>query len=138
MPNPATAGLPNPSSYDTSAPGVVIDNVTGLMWQHPRSKGSFSQADGIALCRDLQLAGYADWRLPTRIELVSIVDFTRSSPALDPSAFPDDGYDGSHWTGDWTSSAPGFSLGSAWYVGCGLGESFYGVSSEPHRIRCVR
>ena len=31
MPNPTTAGLPNPQSYDTTTPGVVVDNVTDCM-----------------------------------------------------------------------------------------------------------
>src|SRR5436190_8651121 len=33
MPNPPSAGLPNPASYDTSRDGIVTDKVTGLIWQ---------------------------------------------------------------------------------------------------------
>ncbi len=41
----------------------------------------------IGYCDGLTLGGVSDWRLPTRIEMTSIVDFTRS-PAIDRGAFP--------------------------------------------------
>src|SRR5579863_753415 len=33
MPNPASAKLPNPFSYDDRGDGTVLDKVTGLVWQ---------------------------------------------------------------------------------------------------------
>lgn len=78
--------MPNPASYDARLSGVVLDRVTGLMWQRDASApGAFADAE--AGCAALELAGFCDWRLPTRIELVSLVDFTRSTPALD-AVFP--------------------------------------------------
>lgn len=86
MPHPEGSALPTPASYDATLSGVVLDRVTGLMWQRePKSPGSFADAD--AGCSALDLAGFCDWRLPTRIELVSLIDFTRSAPALD-ALFP--------------------------------------------------
>jgi hypothetical protein len=41
--------------------------------------------DAAAHCAGLALGGYSDWRLPSRIELWSIDDTSRSSPAIDPS-----------------------------------------------------
>jgi hypothetical protein len=77
-------GAPTPTSYTTMSDGTVLDNVTGLIWQ----QGSFSPDSperALAACR----AGGPGWRLPTLIELLSLVDYGRSGPSIDPVAFPD-------------------------------------------------
>jgi hypothetical protein len=133
MPNPASAGLPNPASYDTSTPGVVVDKVTGLIWQRDVPASSYNWADAKAYCAGLSLAGHQDWRLPTSIELVSLVDFTRSNPAIDTTAFPSTPSD---WF--WSSSpVAGYAYG-AWYVDFHRGYSYYGGVDGADRVRCVR
>jgi hypothetical protein len=87
MPNPASAGLPNPASYTDQGNGTVKDTVTGLIWQQAVAKTqAYTWTGAQAYCQSLTLAGLT-WRLPTRIELLSIVDFTRTSPAIDTTAF---------------------------------------------------
>ncbi len=89
MPNPASTGLPNPSSYDTSVAGIVTDRVTGLVWQRQASGSSYTLSQAVSYCDGLSLAGYTHWKVPTRVELVSILDFTRTGgPRIDPTAFP--------------------------------------------------
>ncbi len=87
MPNPPSTGLPNPQSYDTSVTGIVKDKVTGLMWQQTDilAAGYPTVQDAAAYCAGLTLGGYADWRLPSRVEVWSIDDTSSSSPAMDPS-----------------------------------------------------
>ncbi|WP_433936248.1 DUF1566 domain-containing protein [Sorangium cellulosum] len=87
MPNPAGSGLPNPASYSDVGGGVVRDNVTCLEWQQSPPSEAYTWDQAIRYCEDLTLGGHSDWRLPTRIEMTSIVDFTRS-PAIDTAAFP--------------------------------------------------
>ncbi|HLK92438.1 MAG TPA: DUF1566 domain-containing protein [Polyangia bacterium] len=100
MPNPASAGLPNPASYTDNGDGTVTDNVTKLVWQKSvTSSQAFNWCDAINYCATLTLAGRT-WHLPTRIELLSLVDFTRANPALNTTAFP--GTPGGKYT--WTSS----------------------------------
>jgi hypothetical protein len=134
MPNPASAGLPNPASYDTSTPGVVVDKVTGLMWQRDVPASSYTWADAKSYCAGLSLAGHLDWRLPTSIELVSLVDFTRSSPAIDVTAFPNTP------SAYFRSSSPvAGDADFAWVVDFydGRSSSNDGVDYA-YRVRCVR
>lgn len=77
----------------------VRDTVTGLLWQrgstrsYPGCKGeemkpqnSCTWAEAHKYCESLTVDG-TGWRLPTKIELESIVDLTRSAPALNTSLF---------------------------------------------------
>lgn len=63
------------SFADAAAPSVVIDGVTGLTWSTAPSVANTVE-DAAVYCATLQPAGF---RLPTRIELVSLLDTTRTS-----------------------------------------------------------
>lgn len=91
MPHPPSSRLPNPAKYDTSQSAVVIDDVTGLMWSRTGSPidEELSFDGAVSYCAESEAGGYCDWRLPTRIELVSLVDFTRAAPAINPEVFSD-------------------------------------------------
>ena len=67
-----------------AAGSVVTDNCTGLTWQRSFA-GPMTWADALVFTRDLALAGSDDWRLPNVNELLSIVDYGRSDPALNPA-----------------------------------------------------
>jgi hypothetical protein len=76
----------SPASYALTA-DTVSDGVTGLVWQRTVSrKPDLAAAAGY--CDTLTLGGAGDWRLPTLIELRSIVDSTKANPAIDSTAFP--------------------------------------------------
>ncbi len=133
MPNSPTPGLPNQQKFDTSTPGVVVDEITGLMWQRavPNKFLTFDQA--LRECGHLKLADYEDWRLPSRIELESIADTTRNQPSIDPEAFPNTPID---WF--WTSSVAADDPRAAWYVYFYFG---YPKTNDKHNmfsVRCVR
>jgi hypothetical protein len=133
MPNSPSSGLPHPQSYDTSVARTVLDRVTGLMWQrtpHP-SDMVFDEAN--ATCSRLDLAGYHDWRLPSRIELVSILDLELSQPSIDPIAFPRTPSD---WF--WTASVASDSPTAAWYVYFYFGYPKTDERSSRFAVRCVR
>lgn len=141
MPNPASSGLANPAKYDTSRSDVVIDELTGLMW--PKSASpvddelSFDAA--VAYCAELESGDYCDWRLPTRIELTSLVDFTQREPATDRSVFSDFPEAGERvgW-GFLTSSSSG---NDEWWILFHSGTTVSierGTALQGARARCVR
>ena len=74
MPNPASAGLPNPASYRDNGDGTVTDNVTCLTWQKTVSSPTYTVDAGRAYCATLG----AGWRMATRVELATVNDFTSS------------------------------------------------------------
>jgi len=135
MPNsPAdwSSGAPNLASYTDNGNGTVTDRVTGLIWQQAEVPNSFFLSDGVTYCSTLSLAGHSDWRLPSRIELLSIVDYTLQEPAIDSTAFPN-----TSATTFWSSTPAG--SGYAWAVSFDIGGSgAYNVGTVSFKIRCVR
>jgi hypothetical protein len=87
MPNPANTGLPHPASYVDLGDGTIRDNVTGLVWEKTESTPALAWTAAKSYCTGLTLAGRT-WHLPTRIELISIMDFSTSGTKIDTSVFP--------------------------------------------------
>jgi len=121
---------------------TVTDMITGLVWQRDgsgtragcsgTSNLTCTWAEAKTYCASLILGGLSGWRLPSRTELRTIVDFTRSSPAIDPTAFtntPSASY--------WTSSPSAGSSGRAWLVDLNRGSADDGAVSVNNRVRCV-
>jgi hypothetical protein len=136
-----------PTGYVVT-PRTVTDPATGLVWQregaqnvaHP--SGGFSFAAARAYCDDLTLDGQTDWRMPTLVEAMSIVDSTRgTAPALNPSF----GVLGMVGVGflrtTWVTTPiilPVNPLNNARVVNYDAGTSLWDSSNEPNGIRCVR
>jgi hypothetical protein len=137
MPNDqvdVTAGAPNLESYTDNGNGTVTDNVTGLMWQQTVPTGTYTWAQAVAYCPTLSLGGHSDWRLPSRIELVSIVDFGVTSGAtINATYFPSTPAD---WF--WSSSPMAGSSSLAWAVDFDDGIAYYYGVSGTGVVRCVR
>ena len=133
MPNVRLAGLPNPHSYDTQTPGVVVDRVTGLTWQRNLPEKFYTFQEAQRQCDRLDLAGHRDWRLPSRIELVSLLDTTRIQPSIDMAAFPNTPID---WF--WTSSLAADNPSAAWYVYFYFGYPKTDDMTNSFSVRCVR
>ena len=130
-PMPESPGA-RPFSYDTSVAGVVTDNVTKLVWQRAVDLGSYTWATAKTYCANLSLAGFTDWRLPTRIELVSIT-YPAFSPSIDGAAFPS-----TPAAQFWTSSPAVFPPSSAFAVGFVSANTTIETETGSFRVRCVR
>ena len=89
MPNEPTNAV-NPASYEVLAGGEVVgDLVTGLQWQAGVSPTPIEFNVAKTYCRELYLGGHRDFRLPTAIELYSLVDYSVTAPPMiDSGVFP--------------------------------------------------
>ena len=143
----------NAMSYSTVGTypltSCVKDNVTGLIWEgktanneprgggtvytnYPFGYGKTDDASGyITYVNGLNLCGYSDWRLPTRQELLGIVNFGRYEPALDGAWFPNSNH--TYWTADklgWDNNYSATVTFTSGYTGA--------ASASKERIRLVR
>ncbi len=132
MPNPAESGLPNAVTYETQT-HTVTDNITGFVWQREAPHDDMTWSEAASYCRQLDLGDGSTWRLPSRIELVSLVDFTRASPAMDEGAFP--GAPGGWF---WTASPSAGAHNQAWAVDFSGGDSGTILTSVRAKARCIK
>jgi hypothetical protein len=136
MPNPARSGLPNAASYTDMGDGTVRDNRTCLLWQKvaPRDTAhTWQQAKDY--CSSNRLLAGTGWRLPTRIELMSIVDYSRQDPSIAVSVFPSTLSNPPHWT--WSPFA-GASVPSAYIISFHQGATDQADQTAMFPARCVR
>ena len=96
---------------------LVFDNLVGRIWTRRIGIGATtSWGTAVDHCNDLALGGYDDWRLPTRREAWSLIDFGRSD--FLPAGHP---FIGAPATPFWTSSSYGIESDDfAWGINGGL------------------
>ncbi len=129
--------------------GTVTDSRTGLMWQQcsdglsgagcatgaPAAYASFATAMGRATAVNVDVAGagrgHADWRVPNRNELASLINRACEAPAIQRAHFP-----GTRSVSYWSSSAAG--AGRAWYVDFNDGSVGPGGTTGDRLLRLVR
>jgi Protein of unknown function (DUF1566) len=108
----------------------VIDRDTDLIWTRA-SLGKFNWKDAQKACNRCVI-GRATWRLPTIQELITLVDYERSEPAIDPVfKCESDCY----WTHTPYAGAPAVF---AWVVRFGDGASYYDNQVFEYYVRAVR
>jgi hypothetical protein len=111
--------------------GTVTDRCTLLMWEKEPSTHPLPLAPANGHCWKLEKANYEDWRLPKRVELQSIVDYTKREPASNPVFAGANG-------GFWSSAPAATDINRAWYVSFILGEVKSDIKADVHGVRCVR
>ena len=118
-------------SRDNSAE-IVYDSNTGLYWQDNSDSGTFVWQDTIEYCENLELNAYTDWRLPNINELASLIDDTKSSPAI-PATFLNT--NSSYY---WSSTSLQSESTNAWGVGFNDGSVGHNSKGYSYYVRCVR
>ena len=125
------------SAFSRDSNGLIADSKSGLAWQDDYSdnRGIIKSAtwqDALVYCKELTLGGQNDWRLPNIKELKSIVDDTKSNPAIS-SIFQNitSGY-------YWSSTTGVFDSSYAWYVYFNYGGDFWYEKYDMRYVRCVR
>lgn len=128
-PMPGSAGEDPPARYRVD-PETTHDELTKLDWQRQPSSVQLSDGDAADYCDQLSLGGHCDWRLPTRVEAISLLDLERKPPSFDPHAFSDARDDLVLWSG---SPERLFRLGSD-----GSLHVRSPAIAGPGAVRCVR
>ena len=137
---------------------VVVDNLTGLIWQDNADVESVTKQwltdenydicddnnsapecydtsgdTATSYCENLELGGYSDWRLPTSKELEGIVDYGRTDPSIDTSVFQ---HTSSNYY--WSSTTYEYYHEDAWNVNFYYGGVYDGTKGNDLYVRCVR
>jgi hypothetical protein len=120
MPHPTDSGFPNPSTYTDLGDGSVRDEVTHLVWQRGAS-GNWQRAKDS--CDELN----GSWRLPSMIELVSLVGAPMSP------AEPFRALQGSFWSSSQVVDDPARS----WVVLFRDGGSYHFPKEASYATLCV-
>lgn len=140
---PPAAVVPLACGKYTCDAETVKDPATGLTWQRllPETYGCSGSAHVMGdLCRWNEAKSYCSklvlgsgaWRLPTKDELLSIVD-KRTSPSTDAVAFPDTP---ALWF--WSATPYEENEYSAWSVHFYDGTPSYDDMRQQFLVRCVR
>ena len=115
-----------------SSDDVVVDSLTGLVWQRTFERNK-KWEEAQEYRQGLNYAGFHDWRLPTIIELRSLVDYHRQAPCIDTNAFPDTPKD---WF--WSSTPLNGASNTAWWVNFDYGTTYAYNKENTYSVRCVR
>ena len=158
FPRPWLAGLlcalalPAWAAFTDNGDGTITDTTTGLVWDKC-SRGQVwdnttppctctgavslhGWAAALAEARAANSAshrGHADWRLPNRTELESLVKIDASAPAIDGTVFP---ATATAWYWTSTTYAPGPA--NAWHVNFYDGYPYASLKTNASHVRLVR
>jgi len=109
----------NPPSYTDNGDGTITDKVTGLMWQKV-DNGESTWDNAMARAGSVTTGGYGDWRLPTPIELFSILNFNNGNPAaVNTTFFPSNPAGAAEYW--WSTDFYGADATKVWCVNSGGG-----------------
>ena len=112
----------------------VKDAEHRLQWQDNRAveENELLYNEAKAYCKALKLNQNEDWRLPTLLELQTIVDFTRYEPALQR------GFHFGLSENYWSSTLYADDESRAWAVNFKNGATEHNRHSYDFYVRCVR
>ena len=128
-------GKINPENYIENGDGTVFDSSTNLLWQKNFVKKE-TWKEALAYCENLEYAGFDDWRLPNKNELVTLIDYSKADEEV-VSSFP--GFKREEFF-LWSSTTTATQYDPVWSIEPGghvllMGKGDYW---EPGSVRCVR
>ncbi len=129
---PLAPDHPQNSNYTVNT-DTVVDKTTGLEWQKSDDNTIRNWDAALGYCAGLMLDSKSDWRLPSVLELQSIVDYGSSNPAINGAAFP-----GTNASSYWSASSYAASSTPAWHVSFLNGHVLANDKTDSYYVRCVR
>jgi hypothetical protein len=126
------SGCPTEGRFVDNLDGTVTDTCTGLMWQQDTELGAYDWQEALLYCDRFRLGDHTDWRLPNVRELLSIVDYGRVEPAIDP-VFDAESFN--YWSSTNHNEFPQY----AWYINFYGGNAVLGMDKlTVYYVRAVR
>ena len=129
----------NTPFYQNNGNGTITDTITGLMWQQVDG-GEMTFDKATTYANDLVLGGFSDWRMPTVLELHSILHLDKNNPALNTTYFTSP--TAQYW---WSSQKQVNDAAKAWVTNSGGGVGNHPVSetvsaggAKKFHVRAVR
>jgi hypothetical protein len=131
-------GTPTAAVLEDGGDGTVADLASGLTWQKTDEGVGLTWEQALSYCNGLSLGGHSDWRVPEVKELLSIVDRSRLSPALDQTRFGTL-HPWVHMT-YWSSTTDASLVAQAWFVNFNWGSTgrTAKTAGTSNSVRCVR
>jgi hypothetical protein len=113
---------------------TVVDKQLNIMWQDTRDVIMVDTTWSMAkkYCNNLTFNNHTNWRLPKYSELLTIVDYTKSDPAI-INNFKHVDTESNYW-----SNTVHLSKSGMWIVYFYNGSSYYDELDTKNTTRCVR
>ena len=130
--------------FTNNGDGTVTDNLTGLVWsQDANTPGPAACSPGVtkrwqasldhaACLNSNNYLGYNDWKLPNKVEMLSLIDYGRSSPALSAGHPFTNVQLGGYWT---STTEVSYNNRGAWVVLMSNGGLSNGSAKDIHSMR---
>lgn len=120
---------------------IVHDRRTNLLWQRTDDKELRTLTQAESFCADARFGHVDGWRVPSVMELQTLVDVREADPALDPVAFKDEPVQ-SYWTATPSAANPvqvgGQEVTMQWRVNFKEGTAIPVSTVGTMFVRCVR
>ena len=134
------AGMPWPGPrFRPAGPGRIKDGLTGLTWTRNANPATFPLTwqeafDYVDALNGKRHLGFADWRLPNRRELFSLISHNRINPSLPDGHLFEAVFPSYYWTASSCCRLPN----QAWYIHLGGGRVFKGIKANAYLTWPVR
>jgi hypothetical protein len=108
---------PSATRFTTAFPGAVLDNNTGLVWEQLPDATTRTWLDATAYCVNKPVGNTTGWRLPSVMELTSLLD---ASPGAVAPFVPASVFTGVqsaiYWSATASAGGNSFATNSIWTV----------------------
>ncbi len=124
--------------FTNNGDGTISDSNTNLQWQAADNGSDVLWSVGNSYCQASTLGGHADWRMPTAVELQSIIDYAAGTMTPNDLAVPA-AFQATTAKDFYYSASPVVpAAGGTWDVGMSGGTLEPRSYMGSYRVRCVR